>query len=132
MLATYPSIDVDRIETLLGGKTEGGIPMGGNCLLVQWEEKPEFLKTESNVKLVSPTLTKQWQYTGIVLKIGPWYENYDQIEVGDRVFFDQFSGMRKFLDDKYGRVAIIPGWATLLKVPHRTSVDSEESEYAEI
>lgn len=105
--------------------------MAGNCLLVQWEEKPEFLKTESNLKLAAPLLTKQWQYTGIVLKIGPYYENWDQVDIGDRIFFDQFSGIQKFHDEKYGRVAIIPGWATLLKVPLRASVDSEESEYAE-
>ncbi len=103
----------------------------GEHILVDWEEKTKFIKIGKNKKaLIRSQFTKKQHYTGIVLKIGGDVEDNGQIKVGERIFFEQFSGFAKAFDPEFGRLAII-------KEPHveitgldkRMRVESEDGDY---
>lgn len=74
----------------------------GDRILVQWEEKKGTLL---GGKLLAAQTGRRQHYTGIVISVGPLVD--PEINVGDRLIFDQFSSFEKFFDPKYGRLALI-------------------------
>lgn len=110
MSTSYDEIDVSKIERLLGAKA-----------LVQWEEAPgEWGKTG----LIRPDTHNKVYYTGVVLKRGDGLT--EEIAVGDRVFFGQFSGFVKFNDPKVGRIAIVDEEAIECILPPREEARVED------
>lgn len=106
----YPPIEVDRMSQLLGKRA-----------LVQWEEAPKFYSSSKDTMkqgiILRPETTKKAYFTGIVLKCG--LDLTDELNEGDRVYFQQFSGFEKFSDPKYGRVAIVDESAIECVIPPR-------------
>lgn len=99
------------------------IPLGSR-ILVQWEEKKKDLL---GGKLVVPETQTRQHYTGVILKIG---KNVSiDVEVGNRVAFEQFSGFEKFFDPKYGRLALIDQGACYSIIPKRVEVLNGEIDY---
>lgn len=91
-------------------------PMG-NLVFLEWEEAPSVWDKSG---LIRPDSYRAMHYTGTVISIGPdvW-----ELEVGDRVFFDQFpndhSIENKFQEgDK--RYAFIPETWIHAKIEDRT------------
>ncbi len=69
-------------------------------VFLEWEmATPNYGKTN----LIRPESYREMHYTGIVVAVGP---DVKDIQVGDRVFFDQFCGIEKFQenDKRFGFV----------------------------
>lgn len=86
-----------------------------NRIFIEWEEgKEEF----GNSKILRPYLLTQRHYTGIVLSKGVQVEN---VEVGDRIFFNQFCGPERI--DKNGkRYAFIYDKDAFCVIPSRVEM----------
>lgn len=82
----------ERIKALTGDK-----------ILIEWEEA---IETMAGGKLIRPENFRAAHYTGIVKLVGPLVS--EEIRVGDRIMFDQFSNPHEFFDpDTEKRMAII-------------------------
>jgi len=104
---SYPELIVKDLGVLFGARA-----------LVQWEEAPtEFGKSG----LLRPEVGKKMYYTGVVLKVGTRLT--DEINVGDRLFFGQFSGFKKYHDPELGRVAIVEEEAIEAVIPPRNEAN---------
>jgi len=106
----YPEIDVEGIKTLMGAK-----------VMVQWEEAP---KEFGNTGILRPGVKEKQYYTGTVIKKG--LDVSIDVEEGERVFFDQFSGFGKWTDLKMGRIAIVDEEACLAVIPARGEAKVED------
>lgn len=95
-------------------------------ILVDWEEKQGGIKLGNSVLVRPATHTKQ-HYTGVVLDKGP--DVSSEINVGDRIFFEQFSGFEKFYDEEYGRLAILKESSALAIVPMRVDISTDSMDY---
>jgi len=108
----YCELDADKFQPL------------GRRILIQWEERKKDLL---NGKLVLPDIQTRQHYTGVVLKIG---RNVSlDIDLGDRIAFEQFSGFDKFFDEKYGRLALIDQAACYSIIPKRAVILNGEADY---
>lgn len=105
-LTEYDPIEVATIKELLGKRA-----------LVTWEEAPRALGEGELRKLVKPDTHRKAHFTGVVLKCG--LDLTDEIQEGDRVFFEQFSGFAQFSDPVHGRVAIVSEDAIEAVIPPR-------------
>ena len=74
----------------------------GDRILIEWEEAPEEY---GQTGLKRPENFRQAYYTGVILKLGPLVS--PELKVGDRIIFDQFSGVQGFEDNDHRRLAII-------------------------
>lgn len=72
-------------------------PLKANVFL-EWEESPVYYP---GTNIVKPDAFRKLYFTGIIRAKGP---DVTDMEVGDRVFFDQFGGIEKFQEDgkRYG------------------------------
>lgn len=106
----HAEIDVNRIRVILGRRA-----------LVKWEEAPRcYSSTNDSMKqggILRPEKTKRAYYTGVVLKCG--LDLTDEIEEGDRVFFQQFSGFGQYSDRTHGRMALVEESAIECIIPPR-------------
>lgn len=103
-------------------------PMGDR-ILVQWEYHNDEI-TSGKIKLLKAEKFKKLKYTGIVLKIGPRVEA--DLQVGDRILFDQFSQFEQFFDPELGRLALLSERSqasAFAIIPARTKVGDGESDY---
>lgn len=106
-VAEYEGIEVESIKQVLGRRA-----------LVKWEEAPRtYGKTGVLAKLARPATHTKAYYTGVVLKAG--LDLTDEIQEGDRIFFERFSGFAQFSDQKHGRVAIVEEPAIQAVIPPR-------------
>lgn len=99
-------------------------PMG-QCILVRWEAAHDSFKA-GKVLLKRPETHKGAHYTGTVLKIGSAVED---VQPGQRIFFEQFSGFEKMFDPKYGRLALVREPSVLCILPPRVKVESMDGDY---
>lgn len=74
---------------LFDDKVEGCSPLGSYVLAV-WEEK----KAEER-GIILPEASRSAHYTAVVKAIGP---DVKEVAVGDRIFFEQFGNIEKFVD----------------------------------
>lgn len=102
----YDPIEVADMKQLLGKRA-----------IIAWEEAPSALGQGVLQRLVKPDPNRKCHFTGIVLKCG--LDLDPEINVGDRVLFQQFSGFSKFSDPIHGRVAIVDESAIECIIPPR-------------
>ena len=87
-----------------------------NDVLVEWEEAPEFYNPRAKAKIARPDgAPMERHYTGIVISKGPFVVD---IEIGYRVFFDQFGRPERF-DLEGRRFALLAEDALLMRIPKR-------------
>jgi co-chaperonin GroES (HSP10) len=113
----YPTVDAERMQVL------------GDRLLIAWETNTDEIKA-GKVRLVRPETYKKQHFTGIVLARGPLVT--DEITVGDRILFSQFSGFEKYFDEKYGRLALIQESkqdSAFAIIPPRVKIASGQGDY---
>jgi co-chaperonin GroES (HSP10) len=72
-----------------------------DTVFLEWEESPEFYP---GTTIRKPDSFRKLYFTGIIRAKGP---DVTEMEIGDRVFFDQFGGVEKFQEDgkRYGFIA---------------------------
>lgn len=99
-------------------------PMG-QMILVQWEKAHDSFRV-GKLNLKRPETHKGAHYTGTVLKIGG---DVEDVQIGMRIFFEQFSGFEKMFDPKYGRLALVREPSVLCILPPRVKVESMDGEY---
>ena len=85
-----------------------------NDVLIEWEEAQKMCKGV----IIRPDTYREAHYTGTVIIVGPdvW-----GVEVGDRIFFDQFGRPERF-DFEGRRFALLADAAILAKVEKRVEV----------
>lgn len=88
-----------------------------NDVLIEWEEAQGYVKC-GKISLVRPDTYRETHYTGTVVNVGP---DVKDVEVGDRIFFDQFGRPERF-DFDGRRFALLAESAILAKVEERTEV----------
>jgi len=126
----YPMYDFGRLQRLLGDR-----------VLVEWEEKNENLL---GGKLIVPDTKRAAHYTGVVLRVGEnmaldeeteapvWNSCTEDINVGDRVFFEQFSNFDKYQShDGKKRYAILNLDAVMSIIPPRVKVTTDGGEFTD-
>lgn len=86
-------------------------------VLIEWEESQGYIKL-GKISLVRPDTHREAHYTGTVMSVGP---DVGDVEVGDRVFFDQFCGPERF-DFEGRRFALLSAGSLLAKVDKRVEV----------
>lgn len=84
MLPGYIHMNIDRISRLQN-----------DAILVEWELNTDELL---GGRLVRPDTYKAAHYTGIVVLAGPGVEA--EIDIGDRILFDQFCNPVRYYDPK--------------------------------
>ena len=107
-------------------RVEGFTPFR-DLILCQWEEAHEEIKYRS-LSLIRPETKRAIHYTGVVLAVGPQVKS-DEIRVGHRIFFEQFSGFEKYFDPEWGRLALCKEAHVLAVVPPRVKVESGEEDF---
>jgi len=90
-----------------------------NDVLIEWEESQGYVKC-GKIKLVKPDQYREAHYTGTVISVG---RDVWGVEVGDRIFFDQFGRPERF-DFEGRRFALLSESAILAKVDKRVEVGS--------
>lgn len=85
-----------------------------NDVLIEWEEAQKLWKGG----IIRPDNYREAHYTGTVISVGP--DVWD-VEVGDRIFFDQFGRPERF-DFEGRRFALLAETAILAKVDKRVEV----------
>ncbi len=101
----------------------------GNRILLKWEEHQSEFRV-GKLSLVKHEKFKKLHYTGSVLALGP--DVNEEIKLGDRLLFDQFSQFEKLFDPKYGRLALIDPdkqSSAFAIIPPRVLIDSEQGDY---
>ena len=98
----------------------------GDKILLQWELNTDTIKM-GKVRLIRPESFKRAHFTGIVLNVGR--DVSLDINIGDRLFFEQFSNFEKLYDPKYGRLAFIREQDAVAIVPPRTKINSDGGDY---
>lgn len=108
----YPEIEVEKIKGVVGSN-----------ILFEWQEaNPDLL----GGRLVRPETERAKHYCGVVIKKGPDVESED-IQVGSRVLWEQFSNFDKFQSpDGQKRYAIVREDACICVIPHRTSIKCDD------
>ena len=103
--------DTDKILSISEDQLLRIKPLSGRILL-EWEATPE---TYGKTNLIRPDGHRYSHYTGIVIAIG---RDVRDVEIGDRLFFDQFWGGEKFyFRDK--RYAFVNDFDVMAKIPKR-------------
>ena len=98
-------------------------------ILVQWDFAQPKLKA-GKYTLIRPDTFRKMHYTGIVLACGP--EVDEDIKVGDRLIFDQFSRFEKYWDETYGRVALLQEskqGSLFAIIPQRIEIGEGETDF---
>lgn len=84
-------------------------------VIIEWEFTPP---TYEKTNLIRPDQYTGFQFTGIVVNVGPSVSQ--DIQIGDRVFWDQYCQPKKYEDWESGkRFAIIREYQCIAKVDKR-------------
>ncbi len=85
------------LAIMFGDEVVDVTPLKTN-IFIEWEMAPEYYPG-TNIR--KPDAFRGMHYTGIIVHIGP---DVEDLEVGGRVFFDQWCGIEKFEDKgkRYG------------------------------
>jgi co-chaperonin GroES (HSP10) len=113
----YPMLNIETVKEV-----------NGDRILCEWEEAKNDLL---GGRLVRPDTHRAAHYTGVILKVGNGVEDED-IEVGKRAFFEQFSGFEKFQSpDGKKRYAFVAVDAVLALIPLRAKIETPNEGYEE-
>ena len=93
-----------------------------NRVFVEWEEGINYFKG-SKVQILTSVQAQRWHYTGIVLAKGEDVKD-EGIQVGKRVFFDQFCGPER-VDFEEKRYALINEQDIYCELPLRSPAEIE-------
>lgn len=113
----YPPIEVKDLTPMT------------DFILVQWQFAQDHIQVGKFI-LSRPDTHKKMHYVGTVLAIGPDVD--DQIKVGDRMVFDQFSNFEKYWDDEKGRVCLLQEskqGSLFAIIPKRIEVGGSEPDF---
>lgn len=100
--ATFKTIELDGVMHNVMQKAEIlGVMFGENAwdvaalntnVFLEWEQALAFYPGTDFIK---PDAFRQMHFTGTILAAGP---DCTEVATGDRVFFDQFAGVERFMD----------------------------------
>lgn len=100
---SWKKVVLDNRELLVMKKTDVfGVMFGEDAVDVNPTKEWVFLEWEKakdtydGTNLIRPDSHKDMHFTGVISAIGP---DVKELSIGDRVFFDQFSGLEKFQED---------------------------------
>ncbi len=113
---TMPEEDVFAVY--VGGDSVRNLKTLNNRVLIEWEEATDFYCGKSKIARGGKDNFER-HYTGIVLAVGP---DSRDVEVGKRIFFDQFCGPER-IDEGGKRYAFILDNDAYCEVPERTQVE---------
>ncbi|RTL20752.1 MAG: hypothetical protein EKK55_17355 [Rhodocyclaceae bacterium] len=125
-----PSFDVFAVlDTPAGEDFEISDLMGtvlGRRVYIEWLEAKDSIAGSSLLR--SPKYSKA-HYTGIVVGLGDdlYGPDLDELKIGDRVFFQQFSDFKYWYEPGGKRFAIIPHHGILAILPDRETELTNEA-----
>lgn len=117
----YVALKKNEVLSVLFGEGIEDVSPVRDMIFLEWEFAAAFF---GGTQILRPDSYKEMSHTGLILSVGP---DVKQARIGDRVQFDQFSGVEK-LQEGAKRYTIISEKVLYMILPKRDQEKEQEGE----